>query len=321
MAIREMKDGFEFVANVYPFNVKDAIVITEHHNDMKHVIDYIRDHQIEKAAIYRYDLSFLSECPTLKYVDVFAPCDAGVFPPAEEKLEFDMSALYSLPEVLSLNCGNVYGFKSNHIAQIEFEKIKGLQDLSFTQSKKHQNAQAIQGLKSLHIYGYDEAGHGIKELFSGEELDTLCMTACKVQTLEGIEKAEKMQCLYLRNNRKLQDIHALESVSRTLKALVIDRCPQIKDFSILAKLKSLEYLCLEGGIMLENLSFIKEMENLKNVRLDVKDIRDGDLTPLLRISSAQCVTIKRHYNLKESDLPDGSVVHGNENIEVWRRLN
>ncbi len=58
---------------------------------------------------------------------------------------------------------------------------------------------------------------------------------------------KKLQCLYLYDNRSLSDISELEGVKNSLKALRIENCAKIKDFSVLEKLENLELLDLSGS--------------------------------------------------------------------------
>ena len=50
------------------------------------------------------------------------------------------------------------------------------------------------------------------------------------------------------------------------------------------------------------------------------NIIDGNLTNCLDLSYVYVEKNRKHYNLKDEDLPKGLYVRGNENIEEWRRL-
>lgn len=130
---------------------------------------------------------------------------------------------------------------------------------------------------------------------------------------------KKLQCLYLYYNRSLSDISALEGVKDSLKALRIENCAKIKDFSVLEKLENLELLDLSGSNEIPSLSFIRKLKNLKMFVFSV-NVLDGDLTPCKDLSYAACVRGRKHYNMKDRDLPKGKVTRGNEDIELWRRF-
>ena len=108
-------------------------------------------------------------------------------------------------------------------------------------------------------------------------------------------------------------------VKNSLKALRIENCAKIKDFSVLEKLENLELLDLSGSNEIPSLSFIRKLKNLKVFVFSV-NVLDGDLTPCKDLSYAACVRGRKHYNMKNRDLPKGKVTRGNEDIELWRRF-
>ena len=121
------------------------------------------------------------------------------------------------------------------------------------------------------------------------------------------------------NNRTLQDISSLSSVRESLRALRIENCPQITDFSVLKKLINLEHLELSGNNTLPSLDFLSMLPKLKTFLFSM-NVADGDITPCLSLSYVYMERGRRHYNLKDRDLPKNQYVRGNENIEPWRRL-
>ena len=128
-----------------------------------------------------------------------------------------------------------------------------------------------------------------------------------------------MKCVYLHNNRSLEDICALYDIKDSITALRIDNCPKIRDFSVLRNLQKLELLELFGTNSIESLSFIRNMPNLKTLILSM-NVLDGDLSECTKLSYVYVDRIRRHYNVKEADLPKGEYIRGNESIEMWRRL-
>ena len=204
------------------------------------------------------DLELLRECPTLKHLRVTPYNVPGLF---------DFSPLYDAPEILDLTCLNqyrVYGHPTKStISPIFYNRIKGLQRLSCDANTGAFGFNQIETLKSLNIGGFKGTNRDISDLFCSKELDTLRLIQCKVQSLNGIEKAEKLQCLYLDYNRSLESIDSLRGVKDSLKLLRIVNCPKITDFSVLGELENLELLELTEKNELTDLSFIKTMKNLK----------------------------------------------------------
>ena len=61
------------------------------------------------------------------------------------------------------------------------------------------------------------------------------------------------------------------------------------------------------------------MKNLKTFIFDM-NVLDGDLTPCLGLSYVYSEKNRKHYNVKDKDMPRGKYVRGNEDIELWRRF-
>lgn len=316
-----LRKGFEFVSIRHPANVYDALVIRNpsppprfgengvySQHTMEAYVDFINHYGIEKAKVMTEDISFLMKCPSLKHLNIIMPRTAAK--------EFDFSPLYGLEEVRSLFCGINGGETVGKVSKPDYSRIPGLEYLSVS-SPDNADLRDLPTLKTLRVSG--SSCTNLEQLFTSSELDTLELQFSKIQSLDGIAAAPKMQCLYLVRNRSLADITALAQVKKTLRVLRIQHCPKITDFSVLEELENLEYLFLEGSNVLPSLGFIRNLPKLKTLIANMK-IEDGDLTPCLNLSYAHCGAIRRHYNLKDKELPRGEYFRGNENIELWRRI-
>ena len=226
----ESKDGFEFVPMLYPLNRKDAIKIVEGSHSIEEYRDYIIKHGIDKAEIVMPDLNILRLCPALKHL--------RICPSHSASANFDFSSLYEMPETKSLSCENQYGNREQYLSNIDYSRAHGIVNLRVVVNKGALNYNKIETLKSLSVGGFKGKNCDLTDLFCSKELDTLRIVQCRISSLNGIETSNKMQCLYLHHNRSLQDISALRRVNRTLKALRIENCPKIEDFSVLCELEN-----------------------------------------------------------------------------------
>ena len=316
-----LRDGFVFTAVTPPGNVYDAIVIKYPQNtpcssqhirsstrSLKEHIDFIQSNNIEKALIIAENIDFVTMCPSLQHLKIVPADSAGD--------KFDYSPLYKMPQIKSLSCSTVYGFKEEFSTCIDFAQINGLECVSASNGGQ-QNYNAVMTLKSLGLSDYKH--QDLSDAFASSILDTLTVIQSKIKSLEGIQRSQKMQCLYLYYNRSLSDISPLQHVKQTLRALRIENCPKIEDFSVLGQLENLELLELSGSNELPDLSFLKTMKNLKTFIFSV-NVKDGDLSPCVDLSYVFSEKNRKHYNLKNIDLPKGQYVRGNETIEVWRRF-
>lgn len=301
---------FSFTSVDYPPCNKDAIDILPNMSwDM--YIEFINRNKIAKAKVTMPNLNGIQRCESLRFLYILPPQDAP--------REYDFSPLYELPEITHLNCINRSGPNWKYICEIDYSKFKGLKSLSLQANRGAKNYNSISGLKSLSVFSYKGEKSGIEGLFSSTELDTLLMQGCRNTSMNGIEKADRMKCVYLYLNRSLEDISALKSQRDTLTALRIENCPQISDFSVLSELNNLELLALRGSNALRDLSFIKNMPKLKTLILEM-NVLDGNLSMCKDLQYVYVDKIRKHYTVKAPDLPRGEYIRGNESIEEWRRL-
>lgn len=308
----EQNNSFHFDSIHYPFYKKAAIRVEDDGiHSIQDYCNFINDNKIEQANIVVPELGFLSQCPSLRHLKI---C-----PSQSSSEDFSFSPLYEHPELLSLHCRNRYGSKNQYLSTVDFSKIKGLVELSVEANEGALNFNRIDSLKSLLIGGFEGKYRNLCDMFSSEIMDTLQLMEGKIKTLDGIERSRRMQCLYLYYNRSLQNISALEKVKNSLRALRIENCPKIEDFSVLAELENLELLELSGSGSLPSLSFLKSMKNLKTFVFNM-NVLDGDLYDCLNLSYVYSEKNRKHYNLNDVQLPKGVYVRGNETIEEWRRL-
>lgn len=317
-------NGYAFTALTFPFDVHDAIIVkckglsdcaAPQYDIPCHTIEdytaFIERNKIEKAVIILNDISFINMCPSLKYIKIVPSYQSGAL--------FDFTPIYMMQEVKLLDCQNRYGSQEQYLREVDYSQIHGLISLSVHTNKKTLNYNKVETLKSLDVCGFKGKHHDLTDLFCSKELDTLRLIQCGVYSLNGIETSHKMQCLYLHYNRSLSDISALSKVKGKLKALRIENCPKIVDFSVLGELENLELLELSGNNILQNLDFLKTMKNLKTFTFNM-NVLDGDLSPCLKLSYVYSEKDRKHYNLKDIELPKLIYVRGNENIEKWRRF-
>ena len=316
-----IRDGYVFVPLTYPYNVFDAVLIRQPQNaicfsprlpyserDLDEHIALINDLKLEKAVIIADDIDFITRCSSLKYLSIIPADSAGD--------NFDYSPLYDMPQVKDLWCTTVYGAYEEYSTTVDYSKVKGLESVGVCNSGQL-NYELIETLKTLSISSWKKKD--LKGMLCSKKLDTLRLIQCGIHSLDGIDISDRLQCLYLHYNRSLKDISALAKVKKSLKALRIENCPKIEDFSVLGELENLELLELKGKNTLPNLQFIKQLKNLKTFVFDM-NVLDGDLTPCLDLSYVFSVKNRKHYNIKDRDMPKGEYVHGNEDIEMRRRM-
>ena len=231
--------------------------------------------------------------------------------------EYNLESLYKLPNLKSLQL-----IDSEEPAVIVPKVSVGIDRISTLEYFRGE-ARFVAGLgsaKTLKVLALtDYKQQNLVEICDLKKLETLSLFRGKIETLDGCESLENLQCLYLTNNRGLKDISALRNLKQSLKLLRIDHCAKIEDFSVLEELENLELLQLDGSQTLENLNFLNLLPNLKTFICHM-NVVDGDLTPCLRLSYAYMGKKRKHYNLRDDQLPRGEYIRGNEQMEEWKRF-
>lgn len=255
-------------------------------------IALINSMKLEKATIIAEDLSFLPRCPSLKCLSIQHA--AGSDKP------LDFTPLYDLPEVenLSIAAPNM-GLGKGPAICVDFTKLRGLRHAAVCTNDLF-NYHLVPTLETLWLSN-DRRHPDLSRISCSPMLKRIDLLQCGTKALDGIEKYP-LQWLSLSHLRSLTDISALSQTAGTLRSLSIDACGKIRDLSCLYDLVNLEHLELQGSNALPDLEFLRNMPKLKTFVFSM-NVENGDLTPCLDVPYASCNRIKRHYNLKEKDLP------------------
>lgn len=296
------RGGFQFVGTGEMY-IYDALVVFSpdgsrcgsyysHQRTLEECIALINRFQLEKVVIIGDDLSFLSRCPSLKDIWIHYPYDATNY--------IDFSPAYQMNTIRTFSCtAPPESISKKFFQSIDYTRLNGLKHLS-VYSGKNSNFHLVPTLQTLFMTG-DSTYTDLSNISNSAHFIKIDLLQCSLRSLNGVEKYP-MQQVNLSYLRRLEDISALAHCGPTLRALSIEACGKISDFSCLYHLTNLEHLMLMGINHLPSLSFLRKMPKLKTFVFSM-EVDDGDLSPCLDIPYASCSKIKRHYNLKENDLP------------------
>lgn len=316
----QYKNGVPFFPVTFPLSDANGILVQD--LQIEKIVDYINIHKIKGAYICdvkNYD--FLNQCQDVEAVVIELKTPLQYYETfikrGNKRIRiYDVEPIHILQHLKSLAIIDMElpsvesEFNLDLSVYAELQRFEG--DCRFVRNLE----KAIE-LKTVFISNYKESS--LEKISTLHKLDTLNVSTSKIKSLSGCKEMHRLQCLYLSHNRALVDINELRYVKKTLKALRIDKCPKIEDFSVLRELENLELLELTGSNSIQSLDFLKCMKNLKTFIFDINVI-DGDLSLCKGLSYVYCDRCKKHYNLKEKDMPKGIYVRGNEDIEMWRRL-
>jgi hypothetical protein len=299
------RDGFCFTAGSQS-NIYDALVIKNPLNctrwspkkpsssrTLSEHIELIQQYALDRAVIIADDFTFLKQCPSLRYITLYIGDEA------EDHV--DLSSLYDMPHIECLRCRLMYGgSKEAKRTTLDCSKIQGLRQLvadgpGFT---GYGQIPTMECLKIIEDHLHKDASN----ISISNMMKKLSFQKCGIKTLNGLSGFSNLQQLNLSNLRCLSDMSAIVTVADTLRALSIEACPKIVDFSFLNNLRNLEHLNLMGNNMLPNLEFINAMPRLKTFVFSMQ-VQDCDLTPCTNIPYISVLKGKKRYNLKDSDLP------------------
>lgn len=256
-------------------------------------IKLINKYKLEKAIIIAEDISFITQCPSLKYLKIIS---------ADTTTDkFDYSPLYDMPCIKNLICIPADISSQEHLhTPVDYSRINGLVNIGIS-GKNHLNYNLVDTLEEIHI-SRDKIHQDLTSISCSPELKRIWFLQCSLKSLVGIERFKKMQDLSFDYMRSLHDISQLSYVADSLRALSIENCPKITDFSVLYDLVNLEHLYLHGKNELPSLSFLNKMKKLKTFTFSMS-IQDCDLSPCLQIPYASTFHNRKQYNLKDKDLP------------------
>lgn len=258
-------------------------------------ISVIKQYELTKAIVIADELSFLYDCHSLT--------DLVVIPADKAAVPFDFTPLYDMPNLRYLECQLAREDRQEPLGTVDYARLPNLSEVVID-GKGHSNISGLRKLRTLQVSDYRGASRTLADYPSGNLLEHLSLISCNLHSLDGIEKSPNIKDLELTYNRSLADISALYKVADSLRALSVEACGKIQDFSVLHALTNLEHLHLDGSTHLPDISFLANMPRLKTFATTMP-IADGDLRPCLAIPYAS-VRNRKHHNLKDSELPKNS---------------
>ena len=286
-------DGFKFTSFLDP-RKNDSFLIegcltTEQ-------ADYINSHHIKSVTTkYMKEFDSLKQCPGIENLSMDGRKPYGKAMKLSDSWTYDPSGLYDLPKLKHLSAWANEGDK----LKIDLSRIPSLKKLYSAQEYITNLNQAV-NLEILSINHYKKKN--LLELKNLKKLKWLTITSSSIVSLEGCEFLESLEELRLYYNRSLEDISALQGNADTFAFLDVENCGRISDFSVLETLENLEALRIYGRNKIPSIQFINKLKHLESFVFDI-NVLDGDLTPCLRLKWADCFVSRKHYNLKNDQLP------------------
>jgi Leucine-rich repeat (LRR) protein len=127
-------------------------------------------------------------------------------------------------------------------------------------------------------------------------LRSIKLSDSSIKSLEGISNLQKLEHLDLGLCGRLTSIEEINQVS-SLRSLVFQNCPNVRDFGAVAGLKNLRSLDISACKGINSIKFADELEQLEELTMRQNTlVLDNDLMPARRIKKLIYV-LHKSYNI------------------------
>ena len=154
--------------------------------------------------------------------------------------------------------------------------------------------QHCQKLESFSARNFNETN--LQSFGQCKDLRSVRLLGSAIKSLEGISDLQKLEHLDLHLCGKLTSIEEIKQVP-SLRSLVFQNCPNVRDFGVLAGLKNLRSLDISACKGINSIKFVDELEQLEELAMRQNTlVLDNDLMPARRIKKLIYVPHKS-YNI------------------------
>jgi len=173
-----------------------------------------------------------------------------------------------------------------------------LEDLSLDWLPKSKLPSANAPLRELGLRRYKSESHDLNELPVYTHLETLALTLGNLTSLAGVERFHSLKKA---DFAYLMDLESIKDLAKTpVETVVFDACKKTAaDLPSLAECPHLKMLGFHRGGELESLRFLNSFETLEDFRFVRTKIKDGDMTPLLKLKSVNFINQRGYSHTSE----------------------
>ncbi|MDR1384999.1 MAG: hypothetical protein LBJ67_14295 [Planctomycetaceae bacterium] len=148
-------------------------------------------------------------------------------------------------------------------------------------------------LKSLFISGYNYKT--LESIPFYNSLIALSMNFGSVTSLTGLERFQSLKLYHHSYGKNLCDIRQLTKLP-LLKDIELDHCKKIQIEGILEQCRKLKILKYFSCPNLPSLSFLHKLKDIEFFSFSNIDVKDGDMTPLLKLKYFGFYPNKKHFS-------------------------
>jgi Leucine-rich repeat (LRR) protein len=234
-------------------------------------IDFIEANKIKNIWISKYhgyglkNISFLEKIKT--------PIEGLIIIDGDIKID-GIEILKSL-KMLSLN--DETGFP------LDLSNFKMIDRCSLLWNKKISHLSTCKKVKELNLKNVSDPDFLKESLQELKAIKELVLIKCKMSDLEFISDQSTLEDLQIYYSPILYDISAIERCKK-LQKLIIDHCKKIDAYDFIKKLSNLTFLTISDSAEIKTLNFLNGLKKLKHFGFVGTTIKDGDLSPCLKIT-------------------------------------
>ncbi len=124
------------------------------------------------------------------------------------------------------------------------------------------------------------------------------------QDISAIQQLENIELLHIGSGASVEAIEPLSELKNII-ALSVENFQKINNYECFSNLKSLESLSITGDglspryIKIEDIKFLKELNQLRFFRLLTERLKSKDYTPILELISLEHLTLRSNREVKK----------------------
>ena len=252
---------------------------------IKESVDYVLERDIDgiwisSAAGYKLD----NIRPVLD-VDGISKIRAIVFVDGDE---FDITGIDKMENLRLLSTGD-------NTQPLDISAFPFLEELRQAWHPKLKLSEENKNLRIVSLRKYKPKSRDLEDFSPFRKLEELSIIQSPMNSLQGIGglgKLKKLELYYLRNLEYLDEI---EKLSNTLEIFWCENIPKLKNHDYVREMEKLQKLAFLKCGEMPSIKFIEDMPNLRFFSFGGTNVKDGDMSSLVRLDFAGFDS-KKHYS-------------------------
>lgn len=263
----------ELLVSITPQNCDDAAALLKK-LEASHVSGGLRVSGIP-------DLSFLSELPNLRYLEI-----------ADQK-QVDIRPLDGLSNLRGLRL-------ESPGAGLDFACFPELETFIGDWHADNTNVARARELRRLLIWHFKPQSCDLADLAGAVRLEELAITQTSITSLAGLESLPDLRYLDVAYAAKLESLEVFASGKSDVRELSLSKAKNVASYQPLAAIPYLRRLKLSTCAPMPDLRWTAGMNELDFFSFVETNVADNDLSPLLQLPKLRYVGTmdKRSYNYK-----------------------